>query len=80
MDVSSSILSTADGDCGGSDSGGGSNSGSSADSSTLSAPSSFIPTMCKAENEEEKEKEKEKEEDGAPADLFHILEKVRCCS
>jgi hypothetical protein len=76
MDVSSSILSTADGDCGGSDSGGGSNSGSSADSSTLSAPSSFIPTMCKAENEEEKEKE----EDGAPADLFHILEKVRCCS
>jgi hypothetical protein len=78
MDVSSSILSTADGDCGGSDSGGGSNSGSSVDSSTLSATSSFIPTMCKAENEEEEEKEKE--EDGAPADLFHILEKVRCCS
>jgi hypothetical protein len=78
IDVSSSILSTADRDCGGSDSGGSSNSGRSADSSTHCASTSCIATMSKVENEEEKEKEKE--EDDAPADLFHILEKVRCGS
>jgi hypothetical protein len=71
MDVSPPFLPTTDGD--------GGSSGSSADSTTLVA-SSTLATLGKVEKEieNEAEKEDEEEEDDAPADLFHILEKVRC--